>query len=180
MRTVRSGFSRACYEAAPKTSDAERRPPALIRMAAPSSVRRGQLVRQAAVPSIALSVLTVLLWSSPVIALNPSLDVRQYGHTAWTSRSGFLNGAVYAISQTADGYLWLGTQSGVVRFDGVRAAPLALPPGQQFPGAAVEVFLPARDGTLWIGTIDGLVSWKNGQLTQYPALAHHIRRRKAP
>jgi PAS domain S-box-containing protein len=177
MRTVRSDPLRACYEAFLEILNAigsHHSLPALFRVLVPSSVQRGRLIRQPALPIIALSALTVLLWSTPVLALDPSLDVSQYAHIAWTFRNGFSNGAVYSISQTADGYLWLGTQSGVVRFDGVRAVPLALPPGQQLPSAVVEVFLPARDGTLWIGTHDGLVSWKNGQLTRYPALAHHI------
>ena len=105
------------------------------------------------------------------LALDTSLDIRQYAHTAWTVGNGWLNGRVNAFAQTPDGYLWLGTSSGLVRFDGVRAAPLALPPGQQLPSDAVGALLAARDGTLWIGTRDGLVSWKNGQLTGYPALA---------
>ena len=132
MRTVRSGFSRAYCEAVSEISDAvasQRSLPAPLKMLVPSSVRRRQRVRQTALPTIALSVLTVLLGATPVRALDPSLDLSQYGHTAWTSRNGFSNGAVYAISQTADGYLWLGTQSGAVRFDGVRAVPLTLPPG---------------------------------------------------
>ena len=116
----------------------------------------------------------MLLCSLPAAALEPSLDVSQYAHTAWTYRNGFLNGEVYTIAQTADGYLWLGTQSGVVRFDGARTVPLALRPGQQLPNTAAGALLAARDGTLWIGTLDGLVSWKNGELTQYPALARRI------
>jgi len=75
------------------------------------------------------------------------------------------------FAQTPDGYLWLGTQSGVVRFDGVRAVPLPMEPGQQFPSTSVGALLTSRDGTLWIGTLGGLVSWKNAQLTTYPALA---------
>jgi signal transduction histidine kinase/ligand-binding sensor domain-containing protein len=120
---------------------------------------------------IALRTLTLLLCSFPALALDPSLDISQYAHTAWTFRNGFLNGTVYAFAQTPDGYLWLGTQSGIVRFDGVRALPLPLPPGQQLPSTSVGALLTARDGTLWIGTLGGLVSWKNGQLTTYPALA---------
>jgi len=120
---------------------------------------------------VALGTVYVLLWCPHALALDPSLDISQYAHTAWTYRDG-LQGAVYAITQTPDGYLWLGTQSGVVRFDGVRAVPLPLPPGQQLPSTAVGALVTARDGTLWIGTLDGLVSWKNGQLTEYPALAH--------
>ncbi len=124
-----------------------------------------------ALAHLALSMLIFLLGSPPVLALDPSLDVSQYAHSAWFFRNGFLNGAVYAITQTPDGYLWLGTQSGVVRFDGARAVPLALPPGQQLPSTAVTSLLAAHDGTLWIGTFDGLASWKNGRLTIYPALA---------
>ena len=123
---------------------------------------------------VVLGMLIVLLWSPPVSALNASLEIDQYAHSAWTYGNSFPSGAVYAISQTADGYLWLGTQSGAFRFDGVRAVPLVLSSGQQLPGTVVEAFLPARDGTLWIGAFDGLVSWKNGRITEYPALAHHI------
>ena len=42
----------------------------------------------------------------------------QYIHDAWGSDRGFLGGAIYAISQSADGYLWIGTERGLVRFDG--------------------------------------------------------------
>src|SRR6185436_4999313 len=106
---------------------------------------------------VALGTLSVLLWCAPALALNPSLNVSQYAHAAWTYRDGFVQGAVNAIAQTPDGYLWLATQSGVVRFDGVRTVPLPLVPGQQLPSTSVGALLAARDGTLWIGTRDGLV-----------------------
>jgi signal transduction histidine kinase/ligand-binding sensor domain-containing protein len=121
---------------------------------------------------VALGTISVLLWCPHVFALNPALDISQYEHTPWTYRNGPLRGAVYAITETPDGYLWLGTQSGVLRFDGVRAVPLPVPPGQHFSSTAVGALLTARDGTLWIGSLDGLASWKNGQLTEHPALAH--------
>jgi hypothetical protein len=66
---------------------------------------------------IALCTVTVLLWSFPALALDTSLDLSQYAHTAWTFRNGFLNGAVYAIAQTPDGYLWLGSNFRVRRLD---------------------------------------------------------------
>ncbi len=134
-------------------------------------MKRAEAQIKVAPALVALGTVFVLLWCPHALALDPSLDVSQYGHTAWTYRDGFLPGAVNVITQMPDGYLWLGTQSGVVRFDGVRAVPLALPPGQQLPSTAIGALLAARDGTLWIGTLDGLVSWKNGQITEYPALA---------
>jgi len=121
--------------------------------------------------AVALCTAAVLLWSAPVRALDPSLDLTQYAHLAWTFRNGFSNGAVYAIAQTPDGYLWLGTSSGVMRYDGARLTPLPLRPGHKLPNAASAAILPARDGRVWIGTLDGLVSWKNGELTHYPVFA---------
>ena len=106
---------------------------------------------------ITLGALNALFWSPALAALDPSLDISQYAHSAWTFRNEFLNGAVYTIAQSPDGYLWLGTQTGVYRFDGVRTVPLPLP---RLVSTEVGSLLPARDGTLWIGTLDGLVSWK--------------------
>jgi ligand-binding sensor domain-containing protein/signal transduction histidine kinase len=127
--------------------------------------------RKTVLTAIVVSAFAVLVCPRSALGLDPSLEISQYAHTPWKFRNGFLNGAVYAIAQTRDGYLWLGTQSGVVRFDGVRAAPLVVPPGQELPSTAVGALLAARDGTLWIGTFDGLASWNNGRLTVYPALA---------
>ena len=135
-----------------------------------SKMKRAEAQIKAARALVALGTVYMLLWCPHALALDPSLDVSQYAHTAWTYRDGFLQGSVFAITQTPDGYLWLATRSGVVRFDGVRAVPLPLPPGQQLPSTVIGAVLTARDGTLWIGTLNGLVSWKDGQLTEYPAL----------
>src|ERR1700758_509248 len=82
-------------------------------------------------------------------ALDPSLDVNQYAHTSWRVRDGFTKGLIVAIAQGPDGYLWLGTEFGLVRFDGVRAVPWQLPKGQQLPSNIIKALLFARDGTLW-------------------------------
>lgn len=120
-------------------------------------------------------VLTCILlaYSPSAFALDPSLDVSQYAHTAWKIRDGFAKGEITSIAQTPDGYLWLGTEFGVLRFDGVRAVPWQ-PPAEQ-PLSSNEIFslLGGRDGTLWIGTSKGLCSWKDGKLTTYPELAEH-------
>jgi signal transduction histidine kinase/ligand-binding sensor domain-containing protein len=102
-------------------------------------------------------------------ALNPAFDVSQYAHTSWKSRDGF-PGSIHAIVQTPDGYLWLGTEVGLLRYDGVRFVP-GLPPDQHLPSDVINRLLVSRDGTLWIGTWQGLASWKDGRLTQYPQLA---------
>ena len=104
-------------------------------------------------------------------ALNPSLDVSQYAHTSWKIRDGFPKSEVSSIAQTPDGYLWLGTELGLVRFDGVRHIQWHPPANQALPSNWIFSLLAARDGTLWIGTAKGLASWKAGKLTNYPELA---------
>ena len=78
-------------------------------------------------------------------------------------------GFIYAIAQTPDGYLWLGTEFGLLRFDGVRAVPWT-PPNGQLPSNNIPTLLVTHDGTFWIGTTKGLASWKDGKLTTYSEL----------
>jgi len=115
----------------------------------------------------------VLAWALCPYAfgMNPALDINQYAHKAWTVRDGFLKGSIYAIAQMPDGYLWLGTEFGLERFDGVRSVPWQPPNGEHLPDGRIRSLLGARDGRLWIGTDQGLASWKDGKLTQYPELA---------
>ncbi|MGA8632777.1 MAG: two-component regulator propeller domain-containing protein [Terracidiphilus sp.] len=99
----------------------------------------------------------------------------QYAHTTWRVRDGFFTGAVWEIAQTPDGYIWLGTEFGLLRFDGVRAVPWQPPGNQSLPSTDILSLLVARDGTLWIGTAKGLASWKDGRLVeQYAELAGHF------
>ena len=119
-------------------------------------------------PGIALACL--LAWCPCALALDPALDVTQYAHTAWKVREGFFKSGISSIAQTPDGYLWLGTNFGLLRFDGVRAVPWQPPVGQHLPSESIMKLLVTRDGTLWIGTQKGLASWKNGKLTQYTEL----------
>jgi ligand-binding sensor domain-containing protein len=76
-------------------------------------------------------------------------------------------GAIFAMAQTPDGYLWLGTEFGLFRFDGLHAVLWQPPAGPQLPKAPYAL-LVTRDGTLWIGTFAGLVSWNGNKLTEYP------------
>ena len=102
----------------------------------------------------ALVWLAILLACCPcAFSLDPSLDISQYSHTAWKVREGFSKGTINATAQTADGYLWLGTEFGLLRFDGVRAVPWQPPHGEQLPSNFVVSLLVAHDGTLWIGTL---------------------------
>ncbi|HEY1755543.1 MAG TPA: two-component regulator propeller domain-containing protein [Bryobacteraceae bacterium] len=114
---------------------------------------------------------TLLAWCGIASALNPSLDISQYAHTSWTIREGYFKGRIHTIAQTPDGYLWIGTEFGLLRFDGIRSTSWQPPLHQQLPDERITRLLTSRDGTLWIGTQGGVASWKDGKLTPYPALA---------
>jgi ligand-binding sensor domain-containing protein len=119
----------------------------------------------------AVCLIVSMLCNGRALALNPALAINQYAHTAWTIREGFLRSPVSSIAQTPDGYLWLGTESGLLRFDGVRIVPWKPLWDERLPSTNIAKLLVTRDGRLWIGTFAGLASWKDGRLTTYPQLA---------
>ena len=82
--------------------------------------------------------------------------------------TGFSKSVFYSIAQTPDGYLWLATTDGLLRFDGVQSVPWQPPAGDRLPDLYISSVISGRDGRLWIGTRRGLASWKDGKLTHYP------------
>jgi PAS domain S-box-containing protein len=108
------------------------------------------------------------------LALDPERRISQYAHTAWRVRDGAFAGTPSAITQTSDGYVWIGTHAGLLRFDGIRFVPFVPPAGSHLPYPAVISLLGATDGSLWIGTASGLAQWKNGQLFTFPEMVGRV------
>jgi signal transduction histidine kinase/ligand-binding sensor domain-containing protein len=98
--------------------------------------------------------------------LGPARRISQYGHTAWRIQDGFFAGAPNAVAQTTDGYLWIGTQNGLVRFDGVRFVPWVPPKGKRL-SSGIFSLLATSDGSLWIGTGTNLAHLIDGDLINY-------------
>ena len=136
------------------------------------SLRQSAIVHLRGARAVAqiLTIALLLILCPRASALDPNLDASQYGHKSWRVRDGFVDGRIGAITQTTDGYLWLGTVTGLFRFDGVRAVPFKPTGNQRLPSEDIRALLGARDGTLWIGTLRGLVSWKDGELTRHREL----------
>jgi signal transduction histidine kinase/ligand-binding sensor domain-containing protein len=111
--------------------------------------------------------LLFLFLTSAAFALNPERHISQYGHTAWRIQDGFFGGRVRTITQTTDGYIWVGTEAGLFRFDGVRFVSWSSQELEQPPSTTITALLGARDGSLWIGTDAGLVHEVNNHLITY-------------
>src|SRR5262245_23321509 len=85
----------------------------------------------------------------PVCGLDPSRTMSEYVHQHWGTESGFPKCPVYSINQTADGYLWIGTDAGLVRFDGVKFELITGDKGA-FKLSSVMGVSPDGDGSLWV------------------------------
>jgi ligand-binding sensor domain-containing protein len=90
---------------------------------------------------------------------------------SWGTEKGLPQNTVTAITQTRDGYLWLGTHDGLARFDGVRFEPFGLEHGLQ--SVDITTLLEDRAGTLWVGTYGGgLGRWHEGRIETIPHAGH--------
>src|SRR5580704_908985 len=92
----------------------------------------------------------VLCFANPAHALDPNRLISQYMREYWGSEKGFTGGSVSAIAQTPDGYLWIGTEKGLIRFDGLsfRFFPQATPTSFQI--GPIRELLVDGQGNLWI------------------------------
>ena len=96
-----------------------------------------------------------------LLALNPAKTLDQFVHQFWTSRDGVPSNAVMVTLQTEDGYLWIGTDGGLARFDGARFDTFDKASGN-LPGDMVNCLAEGADHSVWIGTNGGLVRYQAG------------------
>jgi PAS domain S-box-containing protein len=83
-------------------------------------------------------------------ALDPNRQPSQYVRGQWTTETGFPGGAVNGIAQTADGYLWIGTDRGLLRFDGFNFRPVSFTPIAAASNVPILQLLADAGGKLWI------------------------------
>jgi hypothetical protein len=90
----------------------------------------------------------------PTIAATSSV-LTGYALTTWAESERGPFGAIAAIAQDADGYLWIGTSAGLFRFDGVRFTPWDVIGDARLPAGPVSALLVGRDRSLWVGLANG-------------------------
>jgi signal transduction histidine kinase/ligand-binding sensor domain-containing protein len=117
---------------------------------------------------LSIQCLILFLTANSANAVDPNRRISQYGHTAWRLQDGVFNSTPNVIAQTTDGFIWIGTQAGLVRFDGSRfVSATTTSIGQPIPDVKITSLRRARDGSLWIGTPYGLSRLKDGELITY-------------
>ena len=129
---------------------------------------------------VTLAVMACLLCEAH--ALDPHRQFSQYARERWSVANGLPGGAVHAIAQSPDGYLWIGTDKGLVRFDGFTFLPV--PPKSLLPqNDPILGLITDADGDLWVrmqtagilrynrGKFENLASGPSATVTQVTALA---------
>ncbi len=113
-------------------------------------------------------LLFVLLSGLRLPGLTPTEPAEEFSQRSWQARDGLPQSSVYAIIQTPDGYLWIGTSGGLLRFDGWRFTLFNHSSDTAFQDDSVWSLAVERDGTLWIGTEGGgLVRYRKGAFQHF-------------
>lgn len=120
------------------------------------------------------AIRTVLLGAALVsmaLALTPQRNTLDgYGRRVWQSADGLPESTIQAFAQTRDGYLWIGTSGGLLRFDGAHFTVFDRERTPALRDNSIYSLLAASDGALWIGTDGaGLVRYKNGSFQSFSA-----------
>ena len=108
--------------------------------------------------------------ASSGFALDPNRPAHQFGLTEWNASNGLPGNSVRAVLQSRTRELWIGTDSGLARFDGRTFTTYTRVDAPALISDRVQALLEAPDGTIWIGTTEGIVLWRDGRLVR-PALA---------
>jgi ligand-binding sensor domain-containing protein/signal transduction histidine kinase len=114
-----------------------------------NTFRNSNFERQWFFRSLLAGVLAVC-FAGATPALNPNRTVSDYVHDRWGVEQGLLGAPVYAIAQTPDGYLWFGTENGLVRFDGLSFQLFSQTNSAAFPTGPVLELMTDGEGNLWL------------------------------
>jgi len=113
-------------------------------------------------------IVTLILCSTSAgMALDRDRRIDQYGHNIWTSQNGLPGESVYQVLQTHDGYLWLRTSAGLVRFDGERFVLASLVVGDRGVHEPIKAICRGADGDLLVRTLSRTLIYRNGAFTDY-------------
>src|SRR6185503_5798032 len=112
-------------------------------------------------------IFLLLLAAGAAVALDSRADLSQLRHEVWLTENGLPQNTVHSIAQTLDGYIWVGTEEGLARFDGVKFTIFDKQNTPELRSNYIRALLADRSGALWIGTAEGLLRAQNGKFTGF-------------
>ena len=123
--------------------------------------------------SLIIFIVAIVLLSIFGFPLDTGKQITQYIHDMWGIEQGLPQNSVSPVYQTRNGYLWLGTQEGLVRFDGSHFTVYDSRSDEQILSNWIRAIYEDRDGNLWFGTHDGGLSClnKEGKFFTYTSAA---------
>jgi signal transduction histidine kinase/ligand-binding sensor domain-containing protein len=109
------------------------------------------------------------LWTACIITSQqtPAQQLNTYGHQEWSTENGLPQNSVHQIFQTRDGYIWIATEGGIARFDGINFTVFNHETDHAFTSDDICCLTQDTTGTLWIGTADGLLAYSSGKFHRY-------------
>jgi ligand-binding sensor domain-containing protein/signal transduction histidine kinase len=127
-------------------------------------MRQRRSVARLRVPAALLALMSLAISIRPLRALDPAQPLRQFGQQLWQTDNGLPQNTVHSIRQSQDGYLWLATDGGLVRFDGIDFTLFDRRSTPQLRSNLIGALAETADGTLWAATADGLLRRNRGSL----------------
>jgi signal transduction histidine kinase/ligand-binding sensor domain-containing protein len=140
-------------------------PPAAARIAGerPKSGAGKRFLSRAILSSFCAAAL--IGFRSRASAVDPVTPLSDLSTQAWVLENGLPQNTVQALAQTPDGFLWVGTEAGLARFDGNGFQLFDRSSTPALPASDIHCLLAAGDGSLWVGTSQGLARLKDDSVT---------------
>jgi ligand-binding sensor domain-containing protein len=125
--------------------------------------RKERRERTARSGPVAALLLAVTAGALPAEALNPARALTQYQNDRWQTEQGLPQSTVQALTETRDGYLWVGTLDGLARFDGIRFTVFDARTVPELGSGSILGLMQDAEGNLWIGRSGAAVLYKEGR-----------------
>src|ERR1700733_12355467 len=123
------------------------------------------------IPSLHLVLRCAFLWTLCGIAMlsatGHSQDSNILGHQSWSTENGLPQNSVHQIFQSRDGYIWIATEGGIARFNGIDFKVFNHENTPSLISDDICCFAQDDAGSLWIGTADGLLQYSSGVFRRY-------------
>jgi ligand-binding sensor domain-containing protein/signal transduction histidine kinase len=141
---------------------------------APCSQVKPKRMRTLTVRLVTFTAAFALVWAALGVgrrqgaeALTAETPLAQYSHSVWSTENGLPQNTVRAIVQTRDGYIWLATDDGLVRFDGIRFVTFDRQNTSAMKSSVILSLFEDPSGALWVGTDGGLLRYEDDRFVAY-------------